>query len=791
MKKFILTLFVLGSLVALPGVSLAQVQEDIDPDQMVAECIKLGNNLRRGDRDATKEGEVSVLQDFLQSERLLNSPPTGYFGIMTLKAVKEFQRKNGINPTGYVGSFTRAKIEFLTCGKTPIPTPPLPDTATLTIITKSPLPSATVGVEYKTIIKASGGKGSHFWTANTLPPGLFLSSSPATATCLTPPCREGAIIHGTPTAAGTYLFNAIVTDDMKASDRRLFMLVVGPVKTPPGLIVPVISGISGPQSLDVGQEGTWTVKASDASGGVLSYSVVWGDEAYAPDSSTALRLAPSTQQTATFTHIYQKAGAYNPVFTVTNSTGQSAKASLTVKVLEVPQISEVPPTRICTGPVTLYQHTNFGGYSAGFEPGSYMVGQLRDCGVQNDYVSSLKVKSGFKATLYEHDQLEGSALTKTGDDPTLVDDRTNDGLSWNDQMSSLKVETAPVVSPIDRIPTIPNQIGNISVNPERVTLKVRETAELQAIYQPPMSPCPTGLVCPQVMPKSYPVRAIWTSSNSRVATVAYKRKTCPLGTYCTLQYDYLTAVVTGISPGKEITITAIYRDPSGSVSRAVASVEVSAVVIPITLAEQKISLKGSNFSPKILSVPVGTKITWTNDDSMPHTVDSDTGAFASGTLNPGQAFPKTFDTTGTFPYFCQFHGSKNGIGMSGTITVTPAGSPTIPTSSVSANVLGALESTSTNEAESMSLPVVSVDTAVVPSCQFTASILRRGMNHPDVKCLQRLLNEKGFGVAGTEIGTETTYFGEGTLAALRAFQFAADLAVDGILGAESRAILTN
>lgn len=93
---------------------------------------------------------------------------------------------------------------------------------------------------------------------------------------------------------------------------------------------PVISGVSGPQSLAVHEMGTWTVKASNPKGGNLSYSVDWGE----------LQLADSTiksgsipQQTAVFTHTYSTSGTYKPVFTVTNSAGKSISTSLSVNVI--------------------------------------------------------------------------------------------------------------------------------------------------------------------------------------------------------------------------------------------------------------------------------------------------------------------------------------------------------------------------------------------------------------------------------------------------------------------------
>jgi len=118
MKKYILMFSVLGLLI-MPSVSSATVDEDlidVDPNPIDSICVSLVYNLRYQSRDITTNGEVSTLQDFLQSKGYLNSEPTGYFGLLTLKAAKDFQSANGIQPTGYVGPITRAKIAALTCG---------------------------------------------------------------------------------------------------------------------------------------------------------------------------------------------------------------------------------------------------------------------------------------------------------------------------------------------------------------------------------------------------------------------------------------------------------------------------------------------------------------------------------------------------------------------------------------------------------------------------------------------------------------------------------------------------
>lgn len=57
--------------------------------------------------------EVTALQTALKLESLFTVPATGFFGQITLNAVKKFQTKYGIPTTGYVGDLTNAKLNIL------------------------------------------------------------------------------------------------------------------------------------------------------------------------------------------------------------------------------------------------------------------------------------------------------------------------------------------------------------------------------------------------------------------------------------------------------------------------------------------------------------------------------------------------------------------------------------------------------------------------------------------------------------------------------------------------------
>lgn len=66
----------------------------------------IDKNLKYGQRDK----EVTELQEFLIDGGFLNGTPTTFFGLLTLKAVKAYQKSTSISPTGYVGILTRQKI---------------------------------------------------------------------------------------------------------------------------------------------------------------------------------------------------------------------------------------------------------------------------------------------------------------------------------------------------------------------------------------------------------------------------------------------------------------------------------------------------------------------------------------------------------------------------------------------------------------------------------------------------------------------------------------------------------
>ena len=85
----------------------------------------------------------------------------------------------------------------------------------------------------------------------------------------------------------------------------------------------------------------------------------------------------------------------------------------------------------------------------------------------------------------------------------------------------------------------------------------------------------------------------------------------------------------------------------------------------------QIAISNFAFGKGSITIKAGTKVTWTNQDSAPHTATADNGSWDSGTLQKGQSFSFTFNKPGLVKYYCAFHGGPGGQGMSGTITVVP------------------------------------------------------------------------------------------------------------------------
>ena len=122
----------------------------------------------------------------------------------------------------------------------------------------------------------------------------------------------------------------------------------------------------------------------------------------------------------------------------------------------------------------------------------------------------------------------------------------------------------------------------------------------------------------------------------------------------------------------------------------------------------------TGFSPDPITISVGDTVRWTNNDGVPHTATSDspqTEEWDSLTLSATDTFSHTFNTPGSYSYFCTIH---RALAMSGTVIVLGApddGTSLVASSPASVPADGVATSTITvtvTDSASNPLPNVSV-----------------------------------------------------------------------------------
>lgn len=86
-----------------------------------------------------------------------------------------------------------------------------------------------------------------------------------------------------------------------------------------------------------------------------------------------------------------------------------------------------------------------------------------------------------------------------------------------------------------------------------------------------------------------------------------------------------------------------------------------------------VEIKDYDFSPRDLTVTLGTEVSWVNRDGVPHDATSDKGGWTTGLLKQGDESRLVFEQPGTFDYLCTIHPD-----MKAKLTVRPeaaAGGP--------------------------------------------------------------------------------------------------------------------
>jgi plastocyanin len=91
-----------------------------------------------------------------------------------------------------------------------------------------------------------------------------------------------------------------------------------------------------------------------------------------------------------------------------------------------------------------------------------------------------------------------------------------------------------------------------------------------------------------------------------------------------------------------------------------------------------VNIHDLTFDPATLNVAPGTTVTWTNNDTVAHTVTADDGLFDSGVLEPGQSYSTWLGGSGIVTYHCEIHPDMKGsvvVGETSGGGETPASTP--------------------------------------------------------------------------------------------------------------------
>jgi len=167
MKKIILSFAGLAAVsIFILSAQAVSVQADT-----ASSCITLSHNLRYQTNDAVTGGDVTRLQTLLIAKGYLNTTASGYFGALTLAAVKKYQVASGVDATGYVGPLTRTSINNSQCTVSPAhPINPLspPITSSTTPVAATNSCRLVITSPYLNQQLTNGGSQTVTWYSSTV-----------------------------------------------------------------------------------------------------------------------------------------------------------------------------------------------------------------------------------------------------------------------------------------------------------------------------------------------------------------------------------------------------------------------------------------------------------------------------------------------------------------------------------------------------------------------------------------------------------------------------------------------
>jgi plastocyanin len=111
----------------------------------------------------------------------------------------------------------------------------------------------------------------------------------------------------------------------------------------------------------------------------------------------------------------------------------------------------------------------------------------------------------------------------------------------------------------------------------------------------------------------------------------------------------------------------LFIGPQVTLLALVLTAGANAAVPPLLPAVATVHIKDFKFNPRALTVHVGDRVTFINDDDEAHTVTADDRSFDSEGLDTAGTWQHVFTKPATYRYFCELHPY-----MKATIVVLPA-----------------------------------------------------------------------------------------------------------------------
>lgn len=111
--------------------------------------------------------------------------------------------------------------------------------------------------------------------------------------------------------------------------------------------------------------------------------------------------------------------------------------------------------------------------------------------------------------------------------------------------------------------------------------------------------------------------------------------------------------------------TAPTSAPEASIEASAEAPAAAACAESQAAGEVAVTIADFAFSPAEISATVGQTVTFTNNDSAPHTASLDDGSCGTPNIGTGGSDGLAFSAAGTYPFHCEVHPN-----MKGTITVS-------------------------------------------------------------------------------------------------------------------------